>query len=1002
MTRNSTQSRIALLLCPIAIILAAQFAFAQIPVKGKVTDETGVALPGVNVVVLNTTTGTVTDADGKYELSVNNGSAVLVFSFIGYSTTRVPVENRAVVDVVLNTDVKSLEEVVITALGVEREKRELTYSTQAVKGDELMKAKEPSVLNSLTGKVAGVQITSSSGTPGSSTRIVVRGATSIFGDNQALIVVDGVPVNNNESGLLGEGYAGSSRVVDIDPAVIENVNVLKGAAATALYGSAGARGVVMITTKGGSERKPLITFSSGVSFEKGIFPERQTKYAQGTNGIYYNGEDQKISASWGPLMDTLMIDGKRAPKYDPYSFFKTGITTNNTVSISGGNNSSSYFISYSYFDQKGIVKNSDFKRHSFFTKYTSTIRKNLTSTFQLQYTHSDQDRVPEGFNGPLFVLYGQPVSWNPNPYLNPDGSQRLYRYSRNNPQWVQNNYSNDLGVNRFIPVITLNYTPFSWLSITERLGADMYTEQIKFWEAPSANLGTLGRIIDQNSNFRQFNNDLIISATKETDNFSYNLLLGANIYSTYTQTLNETGSGLSIDGYHNIAGAASIKSSEYHSLRRKVGSYAQANITYKHLLTLSLTGRYDGSSVLAKNKTYYPYGSVAASFVFSELLPASITNVLSFGKLRLSQATVGNENVDPYSINTTYYSSNVNGIAFPFQGQAGFMINKTIGNTALHNERLNESEIGLETKFFNNRIGLEASYFYRKSIDGLIPGVAIAPSSGYTGTTVNSASIENKGIEILLNATPVKSQKFSWDLTFNFTRIRNKVLSIYPGTDQLGRIVKGQPYNIFYGTRYKRNENGSIVIGTDGLPLPDDLPGVIGNANPKWLAGLTNNFRYGQFTLSFFFDMKKGGDIQNDMDSYGYFYGSSKVTENRAPRVIEGVSVADNQPNTVSVGAQKYYQYITSIQESLIQDGTYIKLRSVSLGYELNPAWLARTPFKSASITISGRNLWIYSPHFSGADPEVSSLGAANGVQSIYQFSTPTSRSGNCTLKFSF
>ncbi|HTJ47923.1 MAG TPA: TonB-dependent receptor, partial [Cyclobacteriaceae bacterium] len=719
-----------------------------------------------------------------------------------------------------------------------------------------------------------------------------------------------------------------------------------------------------------------------------------------------DGEVNKTSSSWGPRMDTLMIGGKHATKYNPYSFFRTGATANNTISVSGGGANSSYFMSYSNFDQKGITSTSGFKRNSFFAKYTTKVSSKLQSIFQLTYTNSDQNRVPEGFNGPMFVLYGQPVSWNPDPYLNEDGSQRLYRYSRNNPQWVQHNSYNDLKVNRFIPIATFNYTPVSWLTITERFGCDLSFERNNLFEAPSGNLATFGRIINQNTSVQQFNNDLIFNATKESNNFTYNMILGFNAFSNYYQTLNETGSGLGVDGLHNISSASSIKATEYHATRRKVGAYVQANIGYKRVLSLSLTGRYDGSSVLAKNNTYYPYGSSALSFIFSELLPTSITNTMNFAKLRVSAATVGNENVDPYSINTSYAANNSNnpigGIAFPFQGQAGFQINKTIGNTTLRNERLNEVEIGLETKFFQSRVGLEASYFHRKSIDGLIPGVGISPSTGFTGTTVNSASIENKGLELLLNANPVKSGKFSWDFTLSYTLIRNKVLAIYPGLNQLDRFVVGQPYNIFYGTRYQRNESGSIMIGANGLPLAAATPGVIGNANPKWFAGLTNNLRYGRLTLNIFFDMRMGGDIQNDVDSYGLFYGTAKATENRGQIVIKGTSVTDNQPNTVAVDARTHYQTITAIQESVIQDGTYIKLRSVSLGYELKPEWLTKILLKSASITLSGRNLFIYSPHFTGADPEVSSLGTANSAQNIYQFSTPTSRSVMCTLKLTF
>jgi TonB-linked SusC/RagA family outer membrane protein len=987
------------------IMTVTHAAFAQVPITGTVKDETGAGMPGVNIIVVNTNIGTTTDADGKYSLSVSSGSISLSFSFIGYTTVTVPVDNRSVVDVTMEQDIASLEEVVVTALGVKREKRQLTYSTQEVSGDELVRSKEPNIINGLAGKVSGVQITSSSGTPGASTRIVIRGATSVYGDNEALIVIDGIPVNNSETGNANTGAAGagSSRLNDIDPSIIESVNVLKGAAATALYGSAGARGVIMITTKSGRESKPVITFSSGISFEKPLLPERQTSYAQGSNGVYVDGETQKTSTSYGPRMDTLLIDGVRAKKYDPYDFFQTGVSTNNNISISGGGNTSSYMVSYSYFDQKGTVPNSGFKRHSIFTKYTTTIFKNFTSTFQLQYSNSNQQRLPEGAsNGPLFVLFGQPVSWNPDPYLNPDGTQRLYRYSRNNPRWVTENSLNDVDVNRYIPEITLNFTPFSWLTITERVGADMYNEQLKYWETPSPAIGTLGRIINQDVNFRQFNHDLIISATKDLGDFNVNVLLGNNLFSTYSQVHNITGNGLTIENYHNVGGASTITAFENYSERRKIGFYAQTNLDYKRILILSLTGRYDGSSVLSKDKNFYPYGSVATSFVFSELLPESLTDVVNFAKLRVSYATVGNDNVGAYSLNTPYVSATINGIVFPFQGQSGFLLSETLGNPNLKNERLNESEIGLETKFFNNRIGLETSYFYRKSTNGIIPGVAIAPSTGYNGTTVNTASIENKGIEVLLTATPVKVGKFSWDLLFNFTKIRNKVLALYPGTDQLGRIKVGEPYNVFYGSRYLRNEAGDLIIGANGLPVRDDEQGIIGDVNPDWLAGFNNTFRYGPVSLSIFFDMKKGGDIQNDVDSYGYFYGTAKGTENRAPKIIKGISEVDNLPNAVEVSAQSYYQYVNSIQESMIQDGTYIKLRNVSFTYDFQPKFLSRTPLKSLSLSVTGRNLWIYSPHFTGADPEVSSYGSANGNQGIYAFSTPTSRSIDFTLRGRF
>jgi len=703
-------------------------------------------------------------------------------------------------------------------------------------------------------------------------------------------------------------------------------------------------------------------------------------------------------------MDTLKINGVAAKKYDPYStFFKTGHTTNNALSVEGGSDKSSYFVSYSYLDQQGTEPKNDFKRNSLFTKFTNSIRDDLNLTFQLGYTNSQQDRLPEGSsNGPLFVLFSEPVSWNPYPYENADGSQRLYRYSRNNPLWAAANESNHYTVNRFTPVMTLNFTPTKWLTVTERAGADIYGEQDKYWENPSAAIGTLGEIIDQNTNFRQFNNDLIINASQQFGKFNVNMLVGNNLLSTYNQYYYELGNGLSIDKYYNIGAASTITSTENHSEERKIGFYGQANIEYNRFLSLNLTGRYDGSSVLSSAKSFYPYGSAATGFIFSELLSPELSKVISYGKLRVSYATVGNDNVVPYSLNTPYVLANINGIQFPFQGQSGFLISNTLGNEYLKNERLNEGEAGLEMKFLNNRLGFDFSYYNRKTVDALIPGVAITPSTGYTGTTVNSASLSNKGIELLLTGTPLKSKDFQWDVNFVFTRNRNKVLALYPGTDQLGRIIVGQPYDVFYGTRYLRNASGQLVINDAGLPETASTQGVVGNPNPNWTAGITNSFRYKDFSFSFLFDMKQGGDIENDVDLYGDFYGTSKATENRQPMVIPGVSETTGKANAVKVNAQTYYQYINSIYEASIQDGTYIKLRNVSLSYNLNPDLLKKTPFKTVAIGVTGNNLWIYSPHFTGADPEVSSYGTGNGSWGIYGFSTPTSRSFMFNLKASF
>lgn len=1000
--------KLKLLLLMVIGVFLFDASFAQTGViKGKVKDETGAGLPGVTVKILGTNKGTATSTDGSFQINAPNG-ATLVISALGFSTKNIVISNQSVLDIVLATNNSQLNEVVVTALGVKREKRSLTYSTQQLSAEELTNSKENNIVNAMAGKVAGVQITSSSGTPGASSKIVIRGSSSINGENQALFVVDGVPFNNSETGTTTNGAAGAgtNRAADIDPATIESMSILKGAAATALYGSAGARGVVLITTKnGGINKKAVISVSSNFSVDNAILPEMQRKYAQGTNGTYYDGEQLKTGQSWGPAIAGLTVGGQQIPTYDPYDFYQTGRTTNNTLSLSGGSDKSDYFMSYSFLNQSGVVPTSGYERHAFFVKQTNKVTDKLTATFQLNYTNSEQNRLPEGAsNGPQFVVFLQPVSWNPYPVLNPDGSQRLYRLSRNAPLWTLDHINNRSVVNRFLPVTTFNYKPLPWLTITERLGADIFTEQVKYTEDPSLAIGLKGQIQDRNTLYRKFNNDFILNGEKQFGKFNVNVLAGSNFVSEYTQVIEQEGDDLVVSNLGNISAGSTITTSENHYLTRKIGFYGQANIEYNKFLILALTQRYDGSSVLSTDNQFYSYGSVAASLITSELLPQSVNEVMNFSKIRLSYATVGNEGVGAYSLLTPYYQASRNtatgSYQYPYNGQNGFLIGETYGNPNLVNERLNEYEVGLELKFLNSRIGFEGSYFSRKSIDGIIPGVGISNATGYAATSVSTASVKNNGLELLLTGTPVKTPNFSWDITLNFTRMRSEVLAITEGVNQLGRIIVGQPYNIFYGTRYARTDDGQLLINDAGLPYAASTPGIVGDANPDWLAGINNSFRYKNFTFNFFFDMKKGGDVQNDVESAAFFNGTATVTENRENRVVPGISQSTGLPNTVSVSGQSYYQGL--LYESTIQDGTYVKLRQVGLSYALPSKVLKKTPFSGASFSVTGRNLWVYSPNFTGADPEVNSYGTGNGVQGIYSFSTPTSRSVDFAVRLNF
>ena len=998
-------TKLKIILCTLAMLCFIRSYSQTALISGKITDELGKPIPGISVKIKGTSTGASSDAQGVFSIK-NVNPSTLVFSGIGYKTMEVSNRGQSNIAVVLTEDQQNLNEIVVTALGVKRDKRNLTYSSQEVKGDQITQSKEPNLVNALAGKVSGVQITSSSGAPGSSSRIVIRGANSLYGNNEALMVIDGIPVNNDETGNLNSG-PGTNRIADLDPNIIESINVLKGGAATALYGSDGAKGVIIITTKAGSQnKKPTISFSSSFSIENPLLPEIQNKYSLGSNGVYFDGVNQKTSTSWGALMDTLKINGQPAKIYDQSDlFFKTGKTYTNTVSLNGGGAFSSYFLSYTNLAQEGTIPSTSFDRNTLFGKFSTQVVKDLNITFSLNYANTKNKKVPEGYalESPVWTIFSAPVSYDLQPATNQDGTQRLYRFSRNNPYWVTDNISQTSIVNRFLPTFTADYKPLNWLTITERFGADVYVEQGKYTESLLSVSNPNGRIVNSNTNFRQYNNDLIVNASKSFGDFNLEALLGNNIISTYSENAYANGLGITIPGFNNIASTSTVKFSETSYLTRKIGFYLQSNIDYKKFIILSLTGRYDGTSVLATNNRFYPYGSAATSFIFSNFFSKGLADVMNFGKLRVSYSTVGNASIGPYSLLTPYESQTIRNITFPYQGQSGFLISGTLSDPNLKNERINEFEVGLETGFFKNRLGLEVTYFDKKTKNGIIPSVALAPSTGFNSTSVNSASMRNRGIEILLNAKPVVTENFSWDLTFNYSRIRNKVLSIYKDLTQVGNgftfIFVDQPYGVIYGTRYARNAEGKLLTDDSGLPFAADEQGIVGDINPDWMAGIVNNFKYKQLSLSFSFDMKKGGDIQNNVDGYGYFYGTPKVTEDRGPRIVDGVNATTGQPNTISVSGQAYYQRANSVLESVIQDGTYVKLRNVSLGYNVKPAWLKKTPFKGLGFQVTGRNLWIYAPHFTGGDPEVSSFGSSNGAQGIYSFSTPTSRSIDFSLK---
>jgi TonB-linked SusC/RagA family outer membrane protein len=1027
--------------------------YAQRTVVGSVTDDSGAPLIGATVLVKNTTAGTVTDIDGQYSINVPAGESTLEISYIGYNTREIELGASNVVNVTLSEGV-TLETAVVTSLGISKDRKALGYSVEQVGGEDLVSSRETNVVNALAGKVSGVQITNSGGQTGSSSRIVIRGVSSFLGENQPLFVIDGVPVDNSmtfgggQASINGTGqgdsplfFGGTSnRMVDLDPSIIENVSILKGASATALYGKRGANGVVLITTKSGKRnQKPTVNFSFSQGWQNARTPEFQDKYAQGLNGTF----NPMSNSSWGPRMDTLRFDengnvdpnGTAAEKFDNVKeFFQTGTIRDASISLGGGNEKSTYFFSYSNRDEKGILYKNDLQRHNFLGKFGSTFGDNLTVNASFSYNRTDLSSITEGNGRQAYqwTVYGAPISYDlrndngdgeigPEDYLLEDGTQRLYRTARNNPYFLLDQNGLESVVNRFLPNIMVEYAFTPKLKLTNRLGADIYSDTRKYREAVGT-VGTFpsGRLYDDVINYRQINNDLTLRFEDDlNEDFGLSLLVGHNINDRYDDRVFAQGVSLSIPGFYNIQNAETVSSIQYFNQGRLIGLYGSAEVSFRRYLYLTLTGRNDWSSTLPKDNNSFFYPSAGLSFVLTDAIPAlQGNNVLSYLKLRGSWAQVGND-TDPYNTTETVYVQSSVGdgqrgaINSPYNGVNGFNLSNIIGNPNLVAELTSEVEFGLESQFFGNRIRLEASYYDRTSQDQIF-NAPVAASVGAISRIVNAGSMRNNGIEILLSLTPVKVGGFEWNVTGTYTKNNNTIEDLTEGVDNIRLagftspgiyIVKDEGYGVIWGSRYLRNEDGQVIIDDDpnseryGLPLGlENNLGVIGNTQIDWFGSIRNTFSYstnnfGSISLSAVLDKREGGDILNLDNFYLNSYGVTKVTENRetASFVFPNGVKSDGAVNDIEVRQDEEYwrEKWGLAQEDWVEDGSFIRLREVTLRYGMPTTMFNNTTaIKNLSLFVSGRNLWLNAPNFTGADPEVSLYGNANG-QGFYNFNTP-------------
>jgi TonB-linked SusC/RagA family outer membrane protein len=1051
-------------------------------------------LPGVTVYVKGTTTGITTDINGKYTLAVPQNATTLVFSYVGMKTQEIEISGRNLINVALESEILGLNEVVVTALGISREKKSLGYSVQQIGGEELNTARETNFVSSMSGKVSGVSIKQPN-TMGGSANIVIRGNASLLGNNQALFVVDGIPVDNSNTNtqdqLIGSGgYDYGNAAMDINADDIESISVLKGAAASALYGSRAANGVVLVTTKKGVRNRGLgIIFNSSLlltSIDKATLPKYQKEYG-GSYGPYYDTPDGNFllrdlngdgteemvvpvfdDASWGAKFDPNLnvvhwdaLDplasnyGETRPWVFPdhsiEALFKTGARYTNNIAFDGGNDLGSFRLSYTNANETGILENSSIKKNTMNFTGSYDLSDRLTVEANTNYvTQKAIGRFGTGYDeqNPMLVF----AQWSQtnvdiqdlmNNYKSPiDGTQRSWNYESiptleslprvwyaNNPSWVRyENYNND-GRDRFYGYGKLSYKLADWATIEGRIANDYYSEyQERRIAISSASAGNLPDYTKYVRTFNEFNADIMVRFQKELGNISLNGLAGNSTRAnTVKSTLSSTDGGLSLPNYFALDNSMAPVFSQEDEIFQKINSYyGNLSVGLKRLIYVDLSARYDISSTLPEKNNAYFYPSVSTSFILSELAGLKDLDFLSFLKARINYAQVGAD-APAYKTKLSYIAGRPYGNLPLFSLQNNFyntQITPALYNPDLLPERTKSLEAGIEARILNNRFGFDLSFYKNNSFDQIIP-LETSRASGYSAIYINAGEIQNMGYELSLNAAPVQKKDFTWTVTLNWFKNNNKVVELLDDIDNILlfgawdvsiNATEGQPYGAIKGTNFVYLE-GKKVVNEDGFYLKSTDEQVIGNINPDWNAGLQNSFRYKSLSFNSLIDVQMGGDIYSVNTKHGLSTGlyeetaglNDKGNPKRDP-VEDGGGVLF--PNTVHLDGllnTTYYpcnewgtafDYDSSPTARYVLDASYVKLRELSLSYNLPKNLLAKTFIKDASVSLVGRNLWIIYKATNHFDPEAAT--SAGNMQGIESGAYPSTRTYGVDLKIAF
>lgn len=1046
----------------LAFVLLCNTVAAQRTLTGTViSSEDRQPVIGANVVVDGTTNGTVTDLDGKFKLTVDSTAKKLVFTYVGMKKQVINIGNGSDFSIAMEVDQNTFDDVVVTALAVKREKRELGYSTTTIKSEDLNKVSQSSALTALQGKVAGAQVTNSTGAPGGSTRVVLRGGSSFTGDNNALIVIDGVPVDNSNFGfddVLNNQYDAGTRGGDINPQDIESVTVLKGAAAVALYGQRGANGAILYTTKKGTlvngergGKKFTVSVNSQTAFLNTLkLPERQTQYGQGGN----MAPDLRENFNWGPKLDGVVrpwgqeVDGEQRVK--PYSalpngmknFFNTGKTYNNNLSIQGAGKGTQYYLSYNNFKYDGVFPGTGYMRNSIRANVSHDFGDKLSSAITFNYNKTNGDLITQGQSdfSPYFQLLNIPIdipiaeNKDLNNKFNTPGTYFGAYYQ--NPYWLIANQKNTNNVDRFNTNITLDYKPLNWLTFTGRFGSDVYTDgRYQKWRKYSFvnqenEKNYPGRYSEDVYNVNEINADVIVRASKTfKEKYSVSAMLGTNLYARRVKNTYGETAGLAIEdqySFDNSLGRPTLTNSL--SRKRIAGLYFDVNFGYKNFFFIDVTGRNDWSSTLPTANRSYFYPGVSTSLVLSELIKAD-PKALTYWKIRGSFAQVGKD-AEPYSLRNIFVSGSVGDgydnseVHSPFvsadgSSVLGYTVSDRLRNAKLRPEISTTMEAGTEIAFLNDRIRVDFTYYWKRTKDEIM-AVPAAPSSGFTSRIINAGLLQNQGVELAATVVPVSVNGFKWEIYGTFTKNYSKVIKVADNADQLVIgglssmsivIQKGQPYGTFYSITSERDPNGNPVVDpVTGAPLMTSTPKVVGTFAPKWLGSIGTRLSYKGLSVGLLFDTRVGGQFYSGTKDLQQFTGTDPKTlyNDRQDFVVPNSVYLDAdgsyKPNTTAVNYQDYWtNYIRADYSTNLVSATYVKLREVSVSYDFPKKWMDKTKYISkVQLSFFGNNVWMWVPKENTyADPEVNAYGAGN-AQGFEFYNLPSLRTFGFGAKVDF